>query len=157
MHMKEKSEMPEGVTDSWSVLIEKRIKLDHHLGVEDLTHSTVESCQNSDSKTSVDQIQFISTSYYQENKCIMQRDKAKHGLLLNMIEANDQDFEINPRGLRVRQGGLIFSRDYSKNSINTTQRNTQAVQFESQNQHSAGSPEEAQRDCISLPHLGETS
>ena len=31
------------------------------------------------------------------------------------------------------------------------------IQFESQNQHSAESPEEAQSDCISLPHLGETS
>ena len=157
MPMKEKSEVPEGVTDSGSVLIEKRIKLDHQLGVEDLTHSRVESCQKPDSQASVDQIQFISTSYYQENKCIMQRDKAKPGLLLNMIKANDQDFEINPRGLRVRQGRLIFSRDYSKNSINTTQRNNQTVQFESQNQHSAGSPEEAQSDCISLPHFGETS
>ena len=155
--MKEKSEVPEGVTDSGAVHIEKRIKLDHQLGVEDLTHSRVESCQKPDSQASVDQIQFISTSYYQENKCIMQRDKAKPGLLLNMIKANDQDFEINPRGLRVRQGKLIFSRDYSKNSINTTQRNNQTVQFESQNQHSAGSPEEAQSDCISLPHLGETS
>ena len=155
--MKEKSEVPEGVTDSGSVHIEKRIKLDHQLGVEDLTHSRVESCQKPDSQASVDQIQFISTSYYQENKCIMQRDKAKPGLLLNMIKANDQDFKINPRGLRVRQGRLIFSRDYSKNSINTTQRNNQTVQFESQNQHSAGSPEEAQSDCISLPHLGETS
>ena len=87
----------------------------------------------------------------------MQMDKAKPGLLLNMIKANDQDFKINPRGLRVRQGRLIFSRDYSKNSINTTQRNNQTVQFESQNQHSAGSPEEAQSDCISLPHLGKTS
>merc|ERR1711954_339347 len=155
--MKEKSEVPEGVKDSGSVHIEKRIKLDHQLGVEDLTHSRVESCQKLDSQASVDKIQFISTSYYQENKCIMQRDKAKPGLLLNMIKANDQDFKINPRGLRVRQGRLIFSRDYSKNSINTTQRNNQTVQFESQNQHSAGSPEEAQSDCISLPHLDETS
>ena len=120
MPLKEKSEVPEGVTDSGAVHIEKRIKLDHQLGVEDLTHSRVESCQKPDSQASVDQIQFISTSYYQENKCIMQRDKAKPGLLLNMIKANDQDFEINPRGLRVRQGKLIFSRDYSKNSINTT-------------------------------------
>merc|ERR1711954_85065 len=65
--MKEKSEVPEGVSDSWSVHIEKRIKLDHQLGVEDLTHSRVESCQKTDSQASVDQIQIISTSYYQKN------------------------------------------------------------------------------------------
>ena len=34
MPMKEKSEVSEGVTDSGSVYIEKRIKLDHQLGVE---------------------------------------------------------------------------------------------------------------------------
>jgi len=89
--------------------------------------------------------------------CIMQGDKVKPGMSLNMIKANDQDFEINPRGLRVRQGKLIFRRDYINCSINTTKRNYQTVQSESQNQHSAGSPEEAQSDCISLPHLGETS
>ena len=49
------------------------------------------------------------------------------------------------------------SKKHKMNYINTTQRNNPTVQFESQNQHSAGSPEEAQSDSISLPHLGETS
>merc|ERR1711954_401933 len=91
--MKKKNEVPEGVTDSGSIHIEKMIKLDHQLGVEDLTHSRVESCRKPDSQASVDHIQFISTSYYQGNRCIMQKDNAKPGLLLNMIKANDQDYE----------------------------------------------------------------
>ena len=59
--------------------------------------------------------------------------------------------------LGVRQGKLIFFRDRSNSSINTTQRNNQTVQSEYYNEHSAGSSEEAQSYCNSLPHLSETS
>ena len=60
-------------------------------------------------------------------------------------------------GLGVRQGKLIFLRDCSNSFIDTTQRNNQTVQSEFYNEHSAGSSEEAQSYCNSLPYLSESS